>query len=330
MYGFKQLRVRAAGLVSALALMLAGGAQAEPLTVRLDFIPVGFHAAMHLAKEKGWFAKEGLEVDIQDGTGSLNTIQLVGSGQIDVGQVQLGVMAIAREKGVPVKSFAGFVRKSDLGVIVPKDAGIKTVKDLKGKKLLCFAASPWAPFIDNFLAKGGLDRSSVEISMVPPATMAAVYMSNGADGIMTVEPFGLPIVEKKRPSESVRLADYGINFPSYGLIATEKTLAQRKEALAKLAKVQVETWEYIWNGHVDEAVDALIKARSNIKLDRDVVKRQLELNRPLFDTENTKGKRIGWQSAKDWELALRDIKAAGAIASYTKPEDYFTNELLPK
>lgn len=321
---------RIVALTGALAFAFNHAAQAEPLTVRLDFIPVGFHAAMHLAKEKGWFAREGLEVDIQDGTGSLNTIQLVGSGQVDVGQVQLGVMAIAREKGVPVKSFAGFVRKSDLGVIVPRDSGMKTVKDLKGKKLLCFSASPWAPFIDNFLAKGGLDRSSVEISMVPPATMVAVYMSNGADGIMTVEPFGLPIVEKTRPSTSIRLADYGINFPSYGLIATETTIANRKDALAKLAKVQIETWEYIWNGHVDEAVDALIKARSNIKLDRDVVKGQLESYRSLFDTENTKGKRIGWQSDKDWELALRDIEASGAIASYTNPEDYFTNALLPQ
>src|SRR6476661_7215473 len=242
------LHIRLAGLVGAFAFVFSAAAQAESLTVRLDFIPVGFHAAMHLAKEKGWFAREGLEVEIQDGTGSLNTIQLVGSGQVDVGQVQLGVMAIAREKGVPVKSFAGFVRKSDLGVIVPRDSNMKTVKDLKGKKLLCFTASPWAPFIDNFLAKGGLDRSSVEIAMVPPATMAAVYMSNGADGIMTVEPFGLPIVEKTRPSMSIRLADYGINFPSYGLIATETTLTQKKDALAKLAKVQVETWEYIWNG----------------------------------------------------------------------------------
>jgi NitT/TauT family transport system substrate-binding protein len=207
---------------------------------------------------------------------------------------------------------------------------MKTVEDLKGKRLLCFTASPWAPFIDNFLAKGGLDRNSVEISMVPPATMAAVYMSKGADGIMTVEPFGLPIVEKTRPSTSIRLADYGINFPSYGLIATETTIANRRDALAKLAKVQIETWEYIWSGHEDEAVDALISARSNIKLDRDVVKGQLMINKPLLDTDNTKGKPIGWQSEKDWELALRDIKAAGAISSYTKPQDYFTNDLLPK
>src|ERR1700730_14931026 len=96
-------RLSIATLVGSFGSSASGLARAERLAVRLDFLPVGFHAAMHLAKEKGWFAREGLDVEIQDGNGSLNTIQLVASGQADVGQVQLGVMAIAREKGLPIK-----------------------------------------------------------------------------------------------------------------------------------------------------------------------------------------------------------------------------------
>jgi len=56
-----------AALAGILALHAGGLARAERLTVRLDFIPVGFHAAMHLANQKGWFAREGLELEIQDG-----------------------------------------------------------------------------------------------------------------------------------------------------------------------------------------------------------------------------------------------------------------------
>jgi NitT/TauT family transport system substrate-binding protein len=322
---------RASALVSLMALTFCGAAQAaEHLTVRLDFSPVGFHAAMHLAKVKGWFAREGLDVDIQDGTGSLNTIQLVASGQADVGQVQLGVMAIARDKSLPLKSFAGFLRKGDLAVLVPRGSDIRTVRDLRGKKLVCFTASPWAPFIDPFLAKGGLNRQSVEVDMVSPSAMAPLYVAKEADGIMTVEPAYVPIVEKTRPAQTIRLADYGISFPSYGLIATEKTIAQRPEALAKLAKVEVETWEYIWQGHVDEAVKAVIDSRPNIKLDPDVIKGQLELNKPFFYTDATKDKPIGWQSKVDWEIALRSMKDAGAISTVSTPEDFFTNALLPQ
>src|SRR5688572_15833087 len=154
---------------------VASAAHAEKVSVRLDFAPVGFHAAMHLAKEKGWFAREDLEVDIQDGAGSLNTIQLVASDQVDIGQVQLGLMAMALEKNLPLKSFAGFLRKGDLAVMVPRETSINKLADLKGKKLLCFTASPWAPFIDSFLSKAGLDRTSVNVTMVAPPAMANLY-----------------------------------------------------------------------------------------------------------------------------------------------------------
>ena len=58
---------------------------ADALTVKLDFLPWGLHAAMHLANVNGWFKDAGLEVDVQDGRGSANTLQLVNAGQFDVG-----------------------------------------------------------------------------------------------------------------------------------------------------------------------------------------------------------------------------------------------------
>jgi len=48
---------------------------ADALTLRVDFAPWGVHAALHLAQAKGWLKEDGLTVDIQDGTGTLSTIQ---------------------------------------------------------------------------------------------------------------------------------------------------------------------------------------------------------------------------------------------------------------
>src|ERR1700710_1707116 len=71
----------------------------DKLSVRLDFSPWGVQAAMHLAQNRGWFKEAKLDVDIQDGRGSGNTIQLVNAGQADVGQVQVGLVGSARAKG---------------------------------------------------------------------------------------------------------------------------------------------------------------------------------------------------------------------------------------
>ncbi len=317
-------------MAGAALLALTNAAQAaEKVTVRLDFTPGGHHVAMHLAKEKGWFAREGLEVDVQDGAGTLHTIQLVAADQVEIGQVILGGMAMALEKKLPIKSFAGFMRVGDMAVIVPRDSGINTLADLKGKKLLCFTGSPWMSFIDNFLAKGGLDRKSVNVTMVAPPAMMSLYSAKEADGIMSFETFVIPLMEKTRPSKAIRTADYGIVFPSYGLIASNKTLADRKDMLRKITRVQTETWEYIQKGNVDEAVQALIKQRPGVKLDPGVIKGQVELNLTLVPTAATKGKRIGWQASADWAAAIKSMKDAGAITGNPKPEDYYTNEFVP-
>lgn len=301
---------------------------AEKLTVRLDFSPWGVHAAMHLANEKGWFTDAGLEVEVIDGKGTNNTIQLIASGQGDVGQVQLGPMAVAKGKGMPLKSFAGWARKSDLAVLVARDSGINTVADLKGKKGVSFSASPWVPYINQFLKNGGTSRDEFDISMVAPASMMGVYVQGKADGALTVAPFGLPLVETTRPAKAILSADYGVAFPSYGLMATEDTLKEKASALSTLAKVQQKAWVYIFDGHVDEAVAAIQAQRPKANFSAAVLKGQIESYRDFFNTRNTIGKPLGWQAEQDWQDAIDAMVGAGLIAKGVKPSDFYTNDLL--
>ncbi len=314
--------------VAATAASGGGAAFAETLTVRLDFSPWGVHAGMHLAEAKGWFDEAGLDVDLQDGKGTINTIQLVGSGQVDVGQVQLGLMALARENGLPLKSFAGWARRGDLAVLVDASSGIDSVTDLEGKKLVTFTASPWVPYIDNFLAAGGLDRDDVSILMVAPPAMVGTYASGEADGFMTVGPFGLPLTANSRPAKQILMDDAGVTFPSYGLIAQESALEGRRDELASLAQVQQRAWEYIFDGNVEEAADAIIAGRPDSSLNRDVLIGQIEAYRDFFHTERTRDLPIGVQSAEDWADALAAMEAAGIIKPGQRAEDFFTNELL--
>jgi len=317
-------------VASAIALLgLTSIAHAvEKLTVRLDFSPWGVHAGMHLANEKGWFKDVGLEVEVIDGKGTNNTIQLIAVGKGDVGQVQLGPMAVARETGMELKSFAGWVRKSDLAVLVAKDSDIDTVADLKGKKGVSFSASPWVPYINQFLKNGGISRADFDIAMVAPASMMGTYASGKVDAVLTVGPFGLPLVANSRPAKAIGSADYGVAFPSYGLVATEKTLSKRADALSKLAKIQQKAWTYIFDGHIDEAVAAIKAQRPNAKFSEAVLKGQIEQYRDYFTTKNTVGKPFGWQSSADWQQAIDAMVSAGLVSGNVKPSDYFTNDLI--
>lgn len=300
---------------------------ADPLTVRLDFAPWGIHAAMHLAAAKGWYEEAGLAVDIQDGKGTLNTIQLVGAGRIDVGQVQLGPMAIARENDLPVKSFAGFARKGDLAVLVDAGSGPSEPAELAGKKLACFSASPWVPFIDPYFEKAGV-AGQVDVSMVAPPAMVPTFVSEEADGFMSLAPFGLPLVADSRPAKALLAADLGIAFPSYGLIATEETIAEKGEALATLAQIQVRAWEHIFSGNVEEAVEAIVARRPDASFGPKILRGQIAAYEPFFTTEATEGMAYGLQAEADWQDAIASMVEAGVISEGHQPSEYYTNALL--
>src|SRR5437764_10128307 len=177
-------------VIAALLLVHGGSALSqEKITVRLDWTPWGTHAPIHLAAQKGWFKQAGLDVEAEDGNGSVTTVQLVGAGKFDVGHASLAPMMIARDKGLEVKAIANFVRKNDIGLLVPRGGAMKGPKDVAGQKIVFTAGSLEAPFLDQFLAAGGLKREQVELLNVEAAAKVPTYAAARADGVFSTVPF---------------------------------------------------------------------------------------------------------------------------------------------
>src|ERR1700704_6523358 len=86
----------------------------DTITGRLDWITHVMHLPFHLAVERGWFKAADLDVSIEDGNGSVTTVQLVGNGRFDIGLASLSAMAVGSGRGLPVISLAGYLQKSPL------------------------------------------------------------------------------------------------------------------------------------------------------------------------------------------------------------------------
>ncbi|HET6305721.1 MAG TPA: ABC transporter substrate-binding protein [Rhodopila sp.] len=316
-----------AGAGAALALPRVARA-ADKLSVKLDFLPWGLHAPMHLANANGWFRDAGLEVEVQDGRGSANTLQLVNAGQFDVGQIQVGLLSQAAASGAKLTAFAGFLRGTDLAVLVPEGSGYKGAADFRGKSLVVFATSPWAPFVDLWLKSGGQSRETVNVMMVDPSALFGTYTAGRADGLMSPIASALPVAQKARPSRAIMASASGIRFPSYGLVTASSLLPQKREALKRLVEVQQRCWAWVRDGHVDEATSAMLKQRADARLDPEIVAGQLRLCIELMDTPNTQGKPIGWQSEADWQAGIQTQLAAGVVKPGLQAGAFFTNELI--
>jgi NitT/TauT family transport system substrate-binding protein len=330
----KGLGLRAIGAVAGLcvALVLGGNAWAAGETkvvVATDFIPHGMHAGLFLAKKKGWFDQAGIDADIQDGKGSVTTIQQVAAGQLDIGFAQLGAMAAAVSNGLPVTSIMCFVRAGDNGLMVPADSGWKTLKDLKGKRIAVAAGSATAAFLDAFLKGGGTSRSDFTIVNLDTNAMVSAYVAGQVDAVLSTVAYFMPIVSEKKPSNGILFSQVGLNIPGYGLVVRKDELQSKAAMLAKFVAVQQKAWTYIFAGHEDEAVDAIIATHAGMKLDRNILMGQLKAYMPLFDTPATKGKPLGWQAESDWVAALTAMKDAGVVKPSFTPADFYTNRFIP-
>ena len=204
---------------------------------------------------------------------------------------------------------------------------MKAVADLRGKTVVVFAASPWAPFIDVYLKSGGLTRDDLKVDVVDPAALWGTYIANRADGLMSTTGSALPIAESARPSKCLLASDAGIAFPSYGLVAREDTIASKGAALHRLIEVEQRAWQHL-RKNPEDGVKAMIAERPDARLDPVVLLGQIKLTLDYFDTPATAGKPIGWQAKEDWEAALKSMQAAGVVGAGWNASDFYTNALV--
>jgi NitT/TauT family transport system substrate-binding protein len=198
---------------------------------------------------------------------------------------------------------------------------------LRGKTVVVFAASPWAPFIDVYLKSGGLTRDDLKVDVVDPAALWGTYIAKRADGLMSTTGSALPIADGARPSKCLLASDAGITFPSYGLVAREDTIASKGAALHRLIEVEQKAWTQLRKSPED-GVKAMLAERPDARLDPVILLNQIKLTLDYFDTPATQGKPIGWQSKEDWEAALKSMQDAGVVSAGASASDYYTNALV--
>jgi NitT/TauT family transport system substrate-binding protein len=296
----------------------------------MSWTPFGFHTGLFLAVERGWIRQGGVDLQIEDGSGSAVTVNLTGTGQYDIGEASGSVTALARNKGMPLKSIMSIIRSNDLGVLVPRGAGLKEPKDLIGKRTAYTANSLEGPFVAIFFKAAGVDVSKVELLNVDFASKVPTYVAKRADAVVTTAPFIIPILANSRPSDAILFRDYGMVLPSLGFIATEQTIRTKGKSLQTVVSAVSRAWqEILEEKKADDGIAALIKHRPQAKLDPAILAAQIEAYRSYFHTENSKGSPLGWHPPKDWDAAITGMQKVDLINASAKAQDFYTNQFFP-
>jgi NitT/TauT family transport system substrate-binding protein len=299
----------------------------KKITMELDWQPWGHHSFFFLAKQKGWYAEKGLDVEIRDGAGSDKAIILVANGEIQFAHASLFAMMVAKDKGVPVKSVGQIYRKSEMGMLVPADGKIKSIKDLEGKTVV--ATAGWKQqVLETVFKNGGADPAKITVKKVTSQAKDALYASGEADAVDSQIPGMLPTVNPIRKSIPIHYSDFGVPFPSLGLIAREDFIKANPDIVRAFVEVFFRAQTYAYNGNQDESVDALIAARPHAKLNKEILRGHLDAYREYVHTAATQGQPLGWHPPQDWAQSVKVALELGIIKNQLKLEDLYSNEFL--
>ena len=303
---------------------------AEKFVVVMDWLPSWKHAAFHLAKVKGWYDEAGLDVQIDDGSGSTNTVAQTALNKCDLGLASLSAMAVAKSKGSDVVAVGMIMRKNDVGMLVDKRLGITDPRQLAQKNAtIYFESTSFQSLFPPFFRNLGIDMGQVKLVPMSAASAIGTFLAGQGDALITTVPYVLPVVDAKRPSDTIMLADHGLPLPSHGLIASPTTLQKRPDAVRKFLAVSARAWQQVWYGNGREAIDALVSQRPQAKLDAELELKRIAAYKPYVMSAAAEGKNVLWMPPGDWEAAIKVMKDAGIIQGEAKAADFYTNAYLP-
>ena len=206
-------------LLSGLTAWAAGESEVQKVNFQLNWKITGDHAPYYVAQEKGWFAEEGLDVNIIIGQGSGYTVQAVDSGKAELGISDAPVPIKGRAQGAKVKIVGIIFDKHPNCMYFWKDSGITKPQDIVGKTVAVPAADGHKVMRPAFARLIGVDPDSVSFVNIEPAAKVAALASRNADVVFELYT-GKPFMEKAIPPEKLGYfiwADYGFNAYAHSM-----------------------------------------------------------------------------------------------------------------
>ena len=277
------------------------------LTVVLDWYPNALHAFLYQAEEAGYFAEEGLTVNIQPPAGVNDAMSMVAAGQADIGlYYQQDVIQARVEQDVPVKSI-GAVVQGPLNIILSlKEKDITEPADLVGKTIGYAGTELSEALVRSIMENSGVDPSSVEMIDVGFDLMSSMVTGNVDATIGCLVNHEVPQMEKEGFEVNYFFPDdFGVPQYYEGIfLANDTMIEQESDVLAGFLRACEKGFADFKN-NTDEVLQVLLdnQDESNFPLDPDVEKQSCDTLLPLMETADAaflSQTEQCWQENIDW------------------------------
>jgi NitT/TauT family transport system substrate-binding protein len=320
-------------LLAAALLALSVSAHAnETIRFMLNWKPEGTNAPFFYAVDHGFFARRGLDVVLDPGSGSSAPITRIASGAYQAGFGDINTMIrFDADKSHPQETAVLMIyNRSPLVIISLAGSGIQKPKDLEGHRLGApIDDAAWQMF-PAFAALTGIDIDRVQIKNVAPNLRDALLARHEIDagtGYDATSLFALKgIGMSERNVHFMYYADYGIDLYSNGIVVSNSFL-QNTKALQALADGCLEGWMTALHDPA-EVVESLAKEDPLIDRRLELEKLKWVIAREIVTPES---RRLGFGALDPQRLThtIGLLQGVYKLPSTPTESEVWTDRFLP-
>jgi NitT/TauT family transport system substrate-binding protein len=299
----------------------------EAVSLRLNWYLGGLHVPFYYGKEMGYFKQEGIDLTINEGRGSANTVQVVAAGSDTFGMADSSSLITTASKGADVKSVMSLLNSTGFSVVSLASSGIRKPKDLEGKSLAVSPGDPLGQLFRALAAHNKLDINTIKFVQVDPAAKVVSVLEKKVDALLggADDQFFL-IKYKGVEPHALRYADHGANIVGMTIVTTGNLIKSKPDLVRRFVRASVRSWEEA-KKNPQAAVDAAMKVKPD--LNRQSTLDQMMVDIELLDSANSKGK-VGLGAQADWDQTISLLKQYRDLDTKEPWTTFHTNEFVPK
>jgi NitT/TauT family transport system substrate-binding protein len=312
--GLKALiRISALFLFLPIIAIATQASAAEPVLKKASLMPLwtpqAQFAGYYVAQDKGIYARYGIDLKILGAGPGHDPVMALKDGSADFAILWLTTAIQQRSAGTELVNLAQIIQRSSMMLISRKSSGIRTITDMKGKKVGLWGGDLFIPPHALFIKYG------IKVREVPQTATVNLFLRGGIDvtSAMWYNEYHTIINSGLDPEELnvFSMNELGMNFPEDGIYAMEKTLHNDPALAGAFVKASLEGWRYAFE-HPEEALDIVIRRMREAKIPANRIHQKWMLNR-MRDLIMPGTATPGILKEMDYEAVCSSLLKAGLI-----------------
>jgi NitT/TauT family transport system substrate-binding protein len=316
------------------SLALPAMAEDIPIKFTLDWKIQGVHGWFYLAKEKGYFAEQGLDVTIDQGEGSAATVSRIMSGAYDAGFGDMNAIiqnAATNPDAAPVMVYQIY-NQPPFSVLTKADGKVDTLDSLQGLKVGGPAGSASTKLFPALADAAGLDMDTIEIINVAPNLQEQMLIQGQVDAslVFNVTSYLNILGLGMDPDTDFKWFPYGeagLDIYSNGVMVSPRLLADHPEAVeglvAAIAKAMADVI-----ANPSEGVDIIVATEPLSNPELELKRLEFALNNLIFSDES-KANGIGAIDPERLDRSIAVIRDLYDLPTTPAASAVFNDAFLP-